>query len=280
LTAAWVAVLAILISPRAYCWDSGTHRLITRLAIGALPPSPVARFMARNTDSLEYYSTVPDTKLKKLYGEAEKRRHYINLEYFGPHPIDALVPDIHQMQRRFPRRLLMRAGTLPWTIEEVSTQLQAAWESGDCHRVLVLSGYLSHYVGDLSQPLHTTKFFDGEMPSDRGMHARLELAVDQSTRHIARLARPSVHASAMDSVWNETIDGLRRSNARMAEIEQADRGAQGSSRGDEGRYRAILIRDQGAMIASQIADSASRLGSIWIYEWNQAGHPAACTGRR
>ena len=120
--------------------------------------------MARNTDSLEYYSTVPDTKLKKLYGEAEKRRHYIDLEYFGPHPIDALVPDIHQMQRRFPRRLLMRAGTLPWTIEDVSTQLQAAWESGDCHRVLVLSGYLSHYVGDLSQPLHTTKFFDGEMP--------------------------------------------------------------------------------------------------------------------
>ncbi len=236
--------------------------------------------MARNTESLEYYSVVPDTKLKKLYGEAEKRRHYIDLEYFGAHPLDALAPDIHQMQRRFPPRLLMRAGTLPWTIEDVATQLQAAWENGDCHRVVVLSGYLSHYVGDLSQPLHTTKFFDGEMPTDRGMHARLELAVDQSTRQIGALARPSVHAGAIESVWNETIDGLRRSNARMAEAEQADRDARAPSRGDERRYRAILIRDEGAMIASQIADSASRLGSIWIYEWNQAGDPTACTGRR
>ncbi len=184
------------------------------------------------------------------------------------------------MQRRFRRRRLMRAGTLPWTIEDVSAQLQAAWEAGDCHRVLVLSGYLSHYVGDLSQPLHTTKFFDGEMPADRGMHARLELAADQSTRQIGALARPSVHAGAIESVWNETIDGLRRSNARMAEIEQADRDAQASSRGDESRYRAILMRGQGTMIPSQIADSASRLSSIWIYEWNQAGHPATCVGRQ
>ncbi len=236
--------------------------------------------MSRNTESLEYYSVVPDTRLKEVYGEAEKRRHYIDLEYFGPHPLDAISPDIRQTERRFRLRLVMRAGTLPWTIEDVSSQLGAAWRSGDCRRVLVLSGYLSHYVGDMSQPLHTTKFFDGDTASDRGMHARLELAVDQSTRQIGTLAKPSLRVGAIESVWNETMDGLRQSNARLQEVEQADRAARASSLGDERRYRAILIRDEGAMIASQIADSASRLSSIWIYEWNQSGHPAECTARR
>jgi len=236
--------------------------------------------MSGNTASIEHYSVIPDTELKQRYGEAEKRRHYIDLEYFGPHPLDALEPDIHQMERHFGPRLLMRAGTLPWTIEDVSAQLQAAWESRDCHRVLVLSGYLSHYVGDMSQPLHTTRFFDGEIPSDRGMHARLELVADHSTRRLGKLARPSIHLQEPESVWGTTIEGLRRSNALLDGVIGADRRARASSGGVEQTYEVDLMRDEGAMIAGQIADSASRLASIWIYEWNQAGHPAACMGRQ
>jgi hypothetical protein len=30
------------------------------------------------------------------------------------------------------------------------------------------------------------------------------------------------------------------------------------------------------MIARQVADAASVLASIWLYEWKQAGSPAAC----
>jgi hypothetical protein len=272
-------LLILTASPCAQAWDSGTHRLITRLAIGALPPSPLRQFMSANGRALQERAVFPDSELKRLYGEAEKRRHYIDLEIFGPHPLDALEPDARAMERRFGARRLMRAGTLPWTIEEMSARVNAAWESGDCRRVLTFSGYLSHYVGDLSQPLHTTESFDGDLPSDRWMHARIELAVDRSTRRIEKLARPSVHTRTVRSVWEVVVDGLRQSHALVEKIEAADRYARDASGGDSDVYRTILMHREGAMIAAQIADSASRLASLWQYDWERAGSSAACVPR-
>jgi hypothetical protein len=270
-----------VIAPCAQAWDSGTHRLITRLAIGTLAPSALAQFMSANYPALADYAVVPDTVLKQRYGEDEARRHYIDLEYFGPAGLDALKPDLHEMERKFGKRRLMRAGTLPWTIADVAAQLQTAWERGDCPRVLMLSGYLSHYVGDLSQPLHTTKFFDGNLPSDHGMHKRLELAVDQSTARIGKLAKKSVHVTPVESVWQTELAGLRQSNALIAEVVKADRAARMIRGGDDLAYQLFLLTREQAMIAAQIADSASRLASIWQYEWEQAGRPAACaSGRR
>jgi hypothetical protein len=250
--------------------------MITRLAIEALPPSPLQKFMARNRAAIEDYSVVPDTRLKNLYGEAEKRRHYINPEYFGRTSYRALVPDISAMERRYGVRRVRHAGTLPWTIEDVSTQVGGAWKNGDCAGVLRLSGYLSHYVGDLSQPLHTTRFFDGYVPSDSGMHARFELAVDRSNRSIEAAARAGVHAQKLSSVWDLVIEGLRESNSHVAEVVAADRAARAVSGANERAYETALMRQEQSLIAKQIADSASRLSSIWLYEWEQAGRPASC----
>ncbi len=229
--------------------------------------------MARHTRALERYSVLPDTQLKELYGKTEARRHYIDLEYFGSRRLDALGPDLDVMERRFGTMRVLRAGTLPWTIEDVSAQLEAAWTSGDCDRVLPLSGYLAHYVGDMSQPLHTTERYDGEFPSDKGMHARLERAVDRSVARIDELARPEVHVVPIVSAWDSTIAGLRESNALVGEVFKADREARTASGGDEQAYTAILMNHEDKMIAGRIADSASRLASIWIYEWQQAGRP-------
>jgi hypothetical protein len=253
--------------------------MITRLAIEALPPSALQKFMAHNRARIEDYSVIPDTRLKELYGEAEKRRHFINPEYFGRNSYNALVPDIREMERRYGVNRVRRAGTLPWTIEDVSARIGGAWKTGDCAGVLRLSGYLSHYVGDLSQPLHTTRFFDGYVPSDRGMHARFELAVDRSNRTIAATARSGIHVQTVNSVWDLVIDGLRESNSHVAEVVEADRAARAESGGDESAYEAVLVRHEQSLIAGRIADSASRLCSIWLYEWEQAGRPAPCPGR-
>ncbi|MFZ0887194.1 MAG: hypothetical protein WA005_01960 [Candidatus Binataceae bacterium] len=237
------AVVLLLIATSAEAWDSGTHRLITRLAIGALPPSPLAALMARNSRRLQKYAVIPDTRLKELYGDAERRRHFIDLEYFGNDPLSAISPDLHATERNFGVAVLIRAGILPWTIDQVSTELAAAWDAGNCVKMLILSGYLSHYVGDLSQPLHTTVNFDGLVPADRGVHARFERAVDHSTGDLADLSRPQVHIIRIDSVWKVVIDGLRESHQHVAEVVEDDRAARASSDGGGTRLRA---RDDGA----------------------------------
>jgi hypothetical protein len=251
--------------------------LIARLAVGALPPSPLARIMTADEPLLEQDAVAPDFALKRLYGHAEEIRHYIDLEYFGPNPLAALDPDLATMRRRYGVRTLERSGTLPWTIESTASAVAAAWRAGDCAQMIRRSGYLAHYVGDASQPLHSTRYYDG-YPGDAGVHHRFEGAVDHDVRKVERAARPQVRAAKIDSVWAAEIAEIAAANALVPEVIRSDRTARVEAAGDSRTYDRALMRSEGAMIAGQIAAASSALASIWLYEWTQAGSPAVCTG--
>lgn len=234
--------------------------------------------LSRNEAALERHSVEPDSVLKAEYGKAEERRHYINIEWFGRDPWSALNPDIRKMRRRFTERTLERAGTLPWTIEAVSDQLESAWHRGDCNGVLRLSGYLAHYVGDASQPLHSTINYDG-YAGDRGIHARIELAVDHSLGELEPMAVREIHVDQINDVWTPTIAEIRDANGLVGAVIRDDRAARdaGDYRGYD--YQRAVMREDAATFAAQIARAASVLASIWLYEWHRASSPAACAGQ-
>jgi hypothetical protein len=271
-----VAAVAFGFAARpAYSWDSRTHMLIAKLAVAALPSSPLAQTLAANEALLEHDAVAPDVELKRRYGHAEEIHHYIDLENFGPNPLAQLNPDFNQMRRRYGDRTLDRSGTLPWTIEATATGLQNAWRAGDCAKAIQLSGYLAHYVGDASQPLHSTRYYDGS-PDDRGVHSRLESAVDHEVPWVEAQARPHVRLVKIDSVWTTTIDEIRDANELIPVVIQSDRAVRASSGRDWQVYDHDLMSREGTMIAGQVAAASSVLSSIWLYEWSQAGHPAAC----
>ncbi len=262
----------------ARAWDSATHRAITRLAIGALPPSPLKSTLARNEAALETHSVEPDSIFKKRYGKAEDRRHYIDSELFGSDPWSTLDPDFGKMRRRFGDRRLNRAGTLPWTIEEFSAQLESAWHRGDCDGVLRLSGYLAHYIGDASQPLHSTIHFDGDA-RDRGIHARIELAVDHSLRELEPLAAIEVHVEQINDVWAPVVAEIRDANGLVGQVIRDDRATRDAGNYGGRNYQRTVMHEDAAMFARQIARAASVLASTWLYEWHRAGSPTTCAGQ-
>jgi Zinc dependent phospholipase C len=266
-----LATLAIVLAcAPAFAWDSVTHREITYLAIRALPPSTLKDLFLRDARQLQYFAVQPDVIRAKYGDESEKIRHYIDLEIYGSDPFEALVPDRAAMVKRFGEPTLLRSGTLPWTIVDFSDGFEQEWSRGDCHELLRLAGFLAHYVGDASQPLHTTKHYDG-YEGDRGVHARVERAVDLDIRQVSSAAQPQIHLIEIDSVWQTAIDEIRDSNSHITELLQDDRAARQSS-----DYDAALMSRAQPMIAGQIARAASVLASIWIYEWKRAGSPAAC----
>ncbi len=272
-----IAVLVCLglVSSQAYAWDSGTHRAITRLAVEALPPSPLKTTLARNEVALERFSVEPDSVLKKEYGKAEERRHYINLEWFGSDPFAALNPDINVMRKRFGAHTLKESGTLPWTIEGTSDAVGSAWRSGECERALRLSGYLSHYVADASQPLHSTIHYDGYR-RDRGVHARLEGAVDHSLQVLVPLARPQVKIEQVNGPWEPAITEIRDANALVGEVIREDRAARDQGAYGRDAYANAIVHADGPMLARQLARAASVLASLWLYDWSRAGKPDSC----
>ncbi len=275
MTLAFALLLAALAQP-AWCWDSRTHELITRLAIAALPATPLKTGFERNTAQLEEYSIEPDTVLKHMYGEAEAHRHYIDLEYFGADPFANLNPDFNAMERRFGIRTLDRSGVLPWAIEAEAAATAGAMRAGDCAGLLRHAGYLAHYVGDASQPLHTTRFYDGFTAEDRGMHARLEWSVDHRVNEIEALASAQVRLQPIVSVWTPVIAELKESNALVQQVVTADRTARAEAGRSHAEYTRALMGIEQDMIVRQIADAASVLASIWIYEADQAGTPSVC----
>jgi hypothetical protein len=42
-------------------------------------------------------------------------------------------------------------------------------------------------------------------------------------------------------------------------------------------YTDALIAREGPMVARQLADGATVLASIWLFDWNQAGKPSSCS---
>jgi hypothetical protein len=271
-----VSILLFAYPIRAHAWDAHTHMLIARLAVDALPESPLRHTLEAHEADLQEDAVAPDEILRARYGKAEAIRHYIDLEYYGADPFAALKPDLAAMELEYGAGTLDKSGTLPWTIEEMAQGVQQAWRKGDCAQVVVMSGYLAHYVGDATQPLHTTKYYDG-YPQDRGMHARFEGAVDRSVGEVEQLARPQVHVVEIDSVWSAAITELRHSNPLVATTFDADRAARaetGAKKGDE--FDRALMRREMPMVAQQVAEASSVLASIWLYEWNQAGSPATC----
>src|SRR5438309_6885226 len=63
--AATFALTIAAISSPAHAWDSRTHQMITRLAIMALPKSPIGDLLKHNDGQLEVFSVWPDTVLKQ-----------------------------------------------------------------------------------------------------------------------------------------------------------------------------------------------------------------------
>jgi hypothetical protein len=270
-----VSLLSLVMATPARGWDSRTHRLIARLAIAGLPDGVVKTSFRRNTAQLEEFSVEPDTVLRPLYGLAEGRRHYIDLENFGAEPFARLIPDFTAMERTYGQAQFDRSGTLPWSIEDEAGQMETTWRAGDCPTMFRHAGYLAHYVGDASQPLHTTRFYDGYTAADRGLHARLESSVDSRIQEFEDIDRGRAHAQSISTVWTPVIAELKQANTLVPQTIESDRALRDTTSSRAAYTDALMAREQD-MVASQLVSGASTLGSIWLFEWHEAGSPSAC----
>lgn len=179
LGAAALFALACLIAepPAARAWGNEGHRMISRLAACSLP-ADVPSFLRSEAalNEIEYLGPEPDrwrSPAEPELNAAQAPEHFIDFE-----PADALGPLPH-------RRLVFEAkvfaagenpdkiGLQPWQATEVWERLKAALReyrrlaaaNQDTRpveqAVLFYAGWLGHYVGDGSQPLHTTIQYNG-----------------------------------------------------------------------------------------------------------------------
>jgi hypothetical protein len=172
------ALGCVLAQPQAaHCWGNEGHRLINRLAASTLPVSVPAFLRSEPAmNEIEYLGPEPDrwrSPAEPELNAAQAPEHFIDLEL-----ADALGPLPHK-RLDFEARVFAagqrpeKIGLQPWEATEVWERLKAALreyrnlaaEGKDTHAVeaaaIFYAGWLGHYVGDASQPLHTTVQYNG-----------------------------------------------------------------------------------------------------------------------
>ena len=181
-----LAVLPLLALPPAFGWGSDGHRMINRLAMEALPAeSPAFLHAPAAVFEVEYLGPEPDRWRSPAEPELNAEQapeHFIDLEYadvIGPLPRRRMqfITALAAYRAAHPETAAVetpdKVGLQPWVTNEVWERLKAAFREYRMQTaahsdtapveaaILFYAGWLGHYVGDASQPLHVTIQYNG-----------------------------------------------------------------------------------------------------------------------
>jgi hypothetical protein len=295
--AAAVALLPVMLVQQSFAWGADGHSIINRLAAAALP-ADVPEFLRSPAalDAMEYYGPEPDRWRSPAEPEldaAQAPEHFIDLEYAdlaGPLPRQRYdyIRALAAAQAKHPDLAASltpeKVGLQPYVTTEVYERLQSAFRD---YRALVaakkdtkpseaeivfLAGWLGHYVGDGSQPLHTSIQYNGWVgPNPHGyttehrIHSLFEsqfVHANVTAGDVAPLipAKPVV----LGDVFNDYMKYLRNSNSLVEQTYQLEK---------SGAFAGAGTPAGKAFVDQQLAAGATELRNMIYTAWVKSAVP-------
>jgi hypothetical protein len=307
-----------------FAWDYEGHHTVNELALASLPadfggfemtPALKARiaFLAGEPDR---WRNVSDLPLKQYNGPD----HYFDLEDvtllgLTPETLPIMrydfVADIARARAAHPEKFPAidpdkdadhtreLDGFLPWAITEYfeklksdfatlkalrqygGTPVEIANAEADCIYVM---GVMGHFVGDGSQPLHTTRHYDGwvgENPKGyttgpvKGERSRIHAWIDggyfkktgglKADALIGKIhpAEKIANADDPEAFFHDVVNYLIEQNKFVEPLYEMEKDGQLSGEGEKGLQGRPFLE-------GQIVKGAQMLGNIWLTAWLDA----------
>jgi hypothetical protein len=274
--------------PAANAWGNGGHRLVNKLAASSLP-ADVPAFL-RSPEAIaeiEYLGPEPDRWRSPAEPElvaAQAPEHFIDMELadaLGPLPhrrfdFEASVYAAHQDPKKI--------GLQPWETDEVWERLKCALREyrrlaaskQDTRPVeqaiLFYAGWLGHYVGDGSQPLHTTIQFNGWTgPNPNGyttghtIHWQFEGPFVEANIHEAEVRAKMTPVKAIDGdLFDAYVAYLRNTKTYVEKVYQLDK---------VGGFVGEGTAESREFTAERLAAGASMLRDMIYTAWLESAKP-------
>ncbi|HVZ84542.1 MAG TPA: S1/P1 nuclease [Terracidiphilus sp.] len=287
--AALAVLAALTVFPsRLHAWGNEGHRLINRLAASHLP-ADVPAFLRSEAaiQEIEYLGPEPDrwrSPAEPELNAAQAPEHFIDLEL-----ADALGPLPHR-RLDFEAKVFAagqrpeKIGLQPWQTEEVWERLKAAMReyrhlsaAGQDTKpveqaILFYAGWLGHYVGDGSQPLHTTIQYNGWVgpnpngyTTDHKIHWQFEgifVANNLKDLHPEPLMTP-VHAIDGD-IFDAYVAYLRHSKTYVEQVYALEK---------TGGFTGAGTEESRAFTSARLAAGASMLRDMIYTAWLESAKP-------
>ena len=266
-------------------WGFWAHKHITYQAIFVLRGTLFESFRFY-MDVLVEKSVNPDKR--RFSDPHEHPRHFINFEKYQLY--DSLGVKLLKCKFDYIKKNethLEEKGIAPWYIQHLYQDLVKAFKFQKIKQIINLAADLSHYIADLHVPLHTTFYYNGKEPYQKGIHKLLETTllelygndflqplpkakkIHDLSDFIYRYTRDSYYL--VDSVYyfydmcykqfNETdIYTFRKKNTYLVkEYSQL--------------FCSCFYKGIGLIIAQRFNAAAQAVGNIWFTAWLEAGSP-------
>jgi hypothetical protein len=298
--AAAAALLPLVSAAPAFGWGSDGHRMINRLA-GATLPAEVPAFLRspEALNALEYFGPEPDrwrSLAEPELNAAQAPEHFIDLEWadlilpngVGPLPrkrydfiraLDAAQP-AHLGIPLTPEKV----GLQPYVTDEVYERLKSAMREYrglaaagkdtkpvECE-IVFLAGWLGHYVGDGSMPLHTSIQYNGWTgPNPYGYTTEHKIHALFESDYVAANVKPGDFAglvparpALLSDVFADYLAYLRHSNTLVEKTYQLEKtGAFAGAGTPEGK----------AFVDERLAAGAAELRDMIYTAWVRSADP-------
>ncbi|MEO6462093.1 MAG: hypothetical protein ABIP29_03370, partial [Candidatus Eisenbacteria bacterium] len=273
LAALLVAAASLLPAP-AGAWGGLGHRSIASQYGESLPPAlqPLRAEDAWVTDH------VMDPDVRKSTVPGEGYRHYIDIDAYPEYALGTLSHDRATLEAQYGAAQVEQWGIAPWAIGEVTDSLSAAMARGDWTRARTWIADLCHYVGDLHQPLHCTKNYNGQLTGNTGIHSRYETTMlnryPQALQFDAGTADDLV--DPVEAAF--AIAGAsQQAHYAVLDADTQARAAAGGSVSSDTYYAELWSRTSTLTLARMTGASVGTASFVYT-AWVDAGHPAVPGG--
>jgi hypothetical protein len=288
-TSVLIVLSSILLhAPFALAWGNEGHRMINRLAVANLPKDvPGFLHSKASIKEIEYLGPEPDRWRSPAEAElsaVQAPEHFIDLE-----PADALGPlpsrrvdfeaSVYASGQR-PEKI----GLQPWEATEVWERLKAALREyrrmaaahEDTRAVeqaaIFYAGWLGHYVGDASQPLHTTVQYNGwtgpnpnGYTTDHKIHWQFEGPFVGANLHAAEIQTRMTPVQVIaGDVFANYVAYLRQSSKYIERVYQLEKA---------GGFEEKGTQESRDFTADRLAAGASKLRDMIYSAWIQSANP-------
>jgi len=301
--------LLVVAAPSSFGWGSKGHKMINKLAAENLPADvPAFLKTADAINEIEYLGPEPDRWRSRAEPELSAEQapdHFIDMEYasrIGVLPrrrydfIAALYayaaahPD--QAQEMRPEKV----GFQPYITEEVWERLKsamrdyrtlAAQPGADTKPVeaaiLFYAGWLGHYVGDGSQPLHVTIQYNGWVgpnpngyTTDHQIHWKFESEFIDAAVNESDAQPLMTPLKPIGDEWDDYLAYLHNTGSLVEKTYQLDKAHAFDGTGTpEGKQFAAERLAAGASMLRDLIDAAWVKSAEPVPEWHEQRADAA-----
>jgi hypothetical protein len=287
---------AVLLPVLAPSWGDVGHTTINRVAAEKIPAN-MPQFLKAASSHIGWDGPEPDrwrSNLEKTLNDSQAPDHFIDLEYVDwlkPLPPDRyrFIQAVYEYRAQHPQADIPqpeKIGFQPYITIEIFDRLKVAFReyrraqaagrpTSDAEaNAIFYAAWLGHYVGDGSNPMHTSIQYNGWVgPNPKGyttthdVHSKMETAfvnANPEVTHISDLVGPPKH---LEHPFEDYMAYLRESQSKVEQAYELEKAC-----GFDGKGSSVSRE----FIRQQLGRGSQMLLNMWYTAWlDSAQQPEA-----